>query len=229
MIAENGDLFEQYLQDIPLLHTWDRGKTWKAGGFGPRHLRHLHSLSLTAGRGTARILETGAGNSTIAFLCAEPASVISVCPDAALFGRIRDECGKRNIDTAPLRPVIRYSEDCLPTLAKIIRRRNEYIDVGLLDGGHGWPTVFVDLCYIYSMVRKGGTILLDDVNLYSVKEAARFMAECPSLFRLADDLGKLLAFEKLSDDRHLPDFGASPYILRRTKECAATGRPYSLA
>lgn len=229
MISENSDVFEEYLRDIPLLHTWDSGKTWKAGGLGSRQLRYLYSLSFRTGRRTTRIVETGAGNSTLAFLCAEPASIVSVCPDAALFGRIRGECARRGIDDTPLRPVAGLSEDCLPTLAKRAQRKKEYVDIGLLDGGHGWPTVFVDLCYVYAMMRKGGIIILDDVELYSVKEAARFMAGSPSLFRLTDDLGKLLAFEKRTGHRLIPDFGASSYILRRTKEDAETGCPYSLA
>jgi hypothetical protein len=31
-------LFEEYLQNIPLLHTWDGGFTWNTGGFGRTEL-----------------------------------------------------------------------------------------------------------------------------------------------------------------------------------------------
>jgi hypothetical protein len=34
-------LFEEYLCNIPLLHSWDGGATWNTGGFDRQHLEKL--------------------------------------------------------------------------------------------------------------------------------------------------------------------------------------------
>ena len=60
--------FDAYLSDLPLLHTWDLGKTWNTGGFRAWQLKRMHEVVTERFPGPVRILETGAGNSTITFL-----------------------------------------------------------------------------------------------------------------------------------------------------------------
>ena len=61
--------FDAYLNDIPLLHHW--GGEWRRGGFDARFLRAIGEAILAQGQ-HPRIIETGAGNSTITFLHLEP-------------------------------------------------------------------------------------------------------------------------------------------------------------
>lgn len=88
-------LFEEYLRDMPLLHSWDGGVTWSTGGFGRHDLEKLYHF--LQGRLPDRpvLLETGAGNSTIMMLFLSPAKLISIAPDAQLFERIRRFCQKK--------------------------------------------------------------------------------------------------------------------------------------
>jgi len=208
--------FQQYLADLPLLHSWDQGKTWNTGGFVAKQLETFHRRA-GGSTGGLSIIETGAGNSTITFLHAKPAKLISIAPAEALFGRIHDYCAKNGLDETPLQAVLDRSEVVLPNIARQEVDAGRRYDVGLLDGGHGWPTVFVDFCYINILLRKGGILWIDDVQLHSVKELARLLTLQPG-FRLVEDLGKVLAFEKLTDEALLPDFGAQPYIVERTSQ-----------
>ena len=217
--------FQQYLTDLPLLHSWDKGQTWNTGGFVAKQLECFHRRAGGATGGLS-IIETGAGNSTITFLHTKPRRLIAIAPADALFARIHDYCLKNDLDERPLRAVIDRSEMALPMIAHEEFGAGRRYDVGLLDGGHGWPTVFVDFCYVNMMLRKGGILWIDDVQLHSVKELARLLTHQPG-FRLVEDLGKVLAFEKLTDEPLLPDFGSQPYIMDKSNQCEQSGNRYA--
>jgi hypothetical protein len=84
--------FEEYLCALPMLHTWDGGTTWNTGGFQREHLEVLHGFLKRELSSSPAILETGAGNSTIAMLFLAPGRLVSVAPERALFERIRTYC-----------------------------------------------------------------------------------------------------------------------------------------
>jgi predicted O-methyltransferase YrrM len=208
---------DQFLADLPHLHSWDGGKTWNTGGFGPKEISVLFDIVKNRVGGGARVLETGAGLSTVLFLCAGAVKVTSVAPDAALFERIEMFCGTKDYDYSRLEKIIAFSEDALPLVADAADKQNLKFDVTLIDGGHGWPTVFVDFCYSFRCLRKGGFLIIDDIQIYSVKELARMLMEDQN-FRLVERLQKTLVFEKTSDRRYLPDFGGQPYVKRKMEE-----------
>src|SRR5687768_8835305 len=79
--------FDDYLDNIPNLHSWDKGKSWNSGGLDRTHLAALHDLARAQAE-HPRLIETGAGNSTLTFLHAAPERLVSIAPDAALFERI---------------------------------------------------------------------------------------------------------------------------------------------
>ncbi len=220
--------FEEYLQDIPALHTWDGGKTWNSGGFNADQLRVFNNLVARVGGHRAAVLETGAGNSTLCFLYAKPASLISIAPDADLFRRILTSCQTHGVDSSPLEYHVDRSEWLLPKLAEACRNGKPKIDLALIDGGHGWPTVFVDFCYVNIMVRKGGIIVIDDLQLHSIKELGRFLRKQESSFTQVEDIGKALAFRKDTDDQFLPEWNQEAYIVERTDAYARTGEPLKL-
>ena len=73
--------FDEYLADLPLLHTWDNGHTWNSGGFEPSQLRGLHDFLADALPRAPFVLETGAGNTTITLSFLAPANHVVICPD----------------------------------------------------------------------------------------------------------------------------------------------------
>ncbi len=220
-------LFQEYLCNIPLLHSWDGGITWNTGGFDREHLERLHDFLRDRLPDNPILLETGAGNSTIAMLFLQPARLISIAPDAQLFERIRAFCQKNGISDTAIEAHIDGSQWVLPRLAADNRTSDTILDFVLIDGCHGWPTLFVDLEYTNYMLRRGGYLMIDDVNLYGQKELARLLS-AHAAFSLALDLGKSLVFVKLTADRNLGEWVDQPYIVRRTREYARFRDPYSL-
>lgn len=218
--------FDAFLQSLPPLHSWDGGQTWNTGGFGEEHLRPLVGFLRDRLPPCPTILETGAGCSTIAFLFLDPDRVISVAPSADLFARIRSYCEAQGIATFALDSRVGFSEWVLPALAQPSDAL-PWVDFALIDGGHGWPTPFVDFFFANHMLRRGGYIMVDNVQLHSVKELARLLGQQPG-FELALDLGKSLVFRKTTADRSLPDWNGQPYIVQCSAAIGRSGDPFSL-
>jgi len=210
---------QEFFQDIPLLHSWDGGHTWNSGGFLGWQLEAI--VSLIKRRFPApRIIETGAGNSTISFLFCNAAEVVSICPEKELFDRIIDYCGRHSIPTGPLRTIVGRSEVELPDIARQVPASGEYFDFALIDGSHNWPAVFVDFCYIYAATREGSLIMVDDVQLYSAQELANLLREQPG-FELVKNLGKAMIFRKTTNAIAMPEWIDQPYIVRNSKSIDA--------
>jgi hypothetical protein len=220
-------VIEEFLTNIPLLHSWDRGVTWNAGGFSRRELEVLVNLVEKGFNKAPLVLETGAGNSTIAFLAAGARALVSIAPEVELFDRIRSYCSAQGIDTHPLEQHIAFSEDVLPSIATRLDGEGAKADIALIDGGHGWPTVFVDFCYLFRSLNRGGYLIVDDIHIYSIKELARFLMEDPNL-QAIEILPKTIVFKKLTDRRYLPDFGGQPYVRRRMLADREAGLAFKL-
>ena len=220
--------FDAYLDDLPLLHTWDRGETWNTGGFDATQLRRIHQLACERFHDhPVRVLETGTGNSTITFLHLPLDRLVSIAPAADLRERILTYCSSHNIGVSALDYRLERSEIELPALAfgsghepAIPVDERPRFDIVLIDGGHGWPTVFVDFCYANLMMRSGSLLLLDDIQLYSVAELSRLLEMQPG-FTLQEQLGKLQVWEKDDDKPFLPEHSREPYIIEMTKREAS--------
>ncbi len=195
------------LADLPRLHDWGRGP--EVGGLtqpiGNRIITELARYD------SPRVVETGAGASTLLFCCLEPGAVTSIAPDAALRDRMLAEAAARGIPIDRLRFVCEQSELALPRLAAA----GERFDAGLIDGAHGWPNVFVDFCYINLMLPVGGTLFVDDVQLYSVAQLYLLLRQQEEFEYVALD-DKLATFRKVLDHPFLPEWSSQPYIKQNT-------------
>ncbi|HEX5243571.1 MAG TPA: class I SAM-dependent methyltransferase [Tepidisphaeraceae bacterium] len=210
--------FENFLSSVPQLHTWDRGKTWKSGGFNARLLRSIRTgIEASIPHDNLCIAETGAGNSTILFLLMQPKRLVSIAPDEELRDRILTYCAEKKIDSSPLEFISAFSEVALPRFAERLRKDGQKLDVALIDGGHGWPTDFVDFCYFNLALRKGGLLIVDDLQIYAVNEFARWLY-MQKQFSLVKDMQKTLIFRKEVEADYMGDHGAQPYIVQRKKQ-----------
>lgn len=218
---------ETYLDQLPLLHSWDGGATWNTGGFSAQQLRRLHEIvGATFPDRPVRVIETGAGNSTLTFLHLDLEQLVTIAPSDTLRDRILAAAAERGIDTGPLDFRVARSEFELPTMVLGSDRYGWAIpsdlprfDVALIDGAHQWPNVFVDFCYLNLMLGAGGLLLVDDVNLHSIAELSRLLEQQPG-FELRHDLEKLQVWEKTDDEPFLPDHSEQPYIMERTRAAA---------
>jgi hypothetical protein len=201
------DAAEELLADLPELHYWGGeaqvgGLTTDVGHLLISELSQLQSLKPLS------VIETGAGATTLLILCLQPTKLISIAPDPELRDRILHEATARGIESGPLEYISERSETALPRLA----RSGQGINVALIDGGHGWPTVFVDFCYLNQMLDRDSLLLLDDLQLWSVAQLFRLLqGQCD--FELAARIRNFAVFRKTSDELFLPDWEGQPFIV----------------
>jgi cyclopropane fatty-acyl-phospholipid synthase-like methyltransferase len=119
-----------------------------------------------------RTLETGAGLSTIIF-AANGCQHTCITPSEAQVDRIQDYCRSANIDTSIVEFIVAKSSDVIHQLP-----RSEF-DLILIDGCHGFPSIFVDFYYAAKLLKIGGTLIIDDMHIYTCQLAARFAQSDP--------------------------------------------------
>jgi hypothetical protein len=205
----NQEVIELLLTNPPRLHSW--GGRWLKGGCGDAIGRQMLDVILEqVADDPWSVLETGAGLSTLLFLAAGAERVVSIAPDAELGERIAHQIAELGLDGDRLQFIPERSELALPRL------EGTY-DVVLIDGGHGWPTVFVDFAYGNAMLTRDGLLLIDDTQLHSVGELYRMLREQPG-FRQLPMAGKLQAFVKEATNPWLPNFRGQPYIMRMGRD-----------
>lgn len=202
---------EALLADKPKLHYWPNYGGWHEGGFKDSHLREFFKLVTQecAAEGGVETLETGAGLSTLAFLCAEPRRHICIAPDGELRARLMEQVTRLGLRESVLQFVEERSENALPRIAD---RDEPFLDLGLIDGLHGYPAPFVDFCYINKVLKRGGYLLVDDTQLHPPRELAMTLRNQPGWQEVAK-LEKLVVFRKQTDERFLPGHGAQPYVV----------------
>jgi len=163
------------------------------------------SSRLKAGMNT---LETGAGLSTIIF-AATGCRHTCVVPDKALVDRIQNYCQSNNIDTDKVKFVFSPSADIIHQLP-----RSEY-DLILIDGCHGFPSIFVDFYYGAKLLKTGGTLMVDDMHIYTCNLVARFMQSDPG-WKVERMTRRVAVGVKISDTLD-NEWTNQPYVLVRSK------------
>jgi hypothetical protein len=108
-----------------------------------------------------RTLETGLGASTMLF-AALGTRHTCVVPSATEVDLLVAHCHAQGVPTDDVAFVIGLSRDVLPSLPR------DELDAFLVDGGHGFPTPMIDWLYGGSRLRRGGLLVLDDLQLPAV-------------------------------------------------------------
>ena len=194
-----------FLRDLPPLH--DRPPLPPhSGGLNPR-LGQVF-IDQLAPLNAPRIIETGAGNSTLLFLMLG-CTVVSIAPDDELERQIRSQAEARGLDLGRLTYVCDRSERALPHLALSVKTRCE---AAYIDGNHGWPSVMVDFCYLNMMLEEAGLLFVDDVQIYAVAQLVLLLRSQPG-WEFVSLVGKMATFRKKSRGEFLPDFRGEPFIL----------------
>lgn len=119
-----------------------------------------------------KTLETGAGLSTIIF-GANGCDHTSIVVEPTQVERIRDYCRSKGIDTSRINFIVSPSPEAIHRLP-----RSEY-DLILIDGCHGFPSMFVDFYYATRALMPGGTLMVDDLHIYTCLITAQFLQEDP--------------------------------------------------
>jgi hypothetical protein len=154
----------------------------------------------------SRTLETGAGVSTALF-AAWGCNHIVVVPfgnEAEALEQYLDEAG---ITRASLTFDLRPSEVALPTLAG-----GSPLDLVFVDGCHGFPSPIIDWFYGAGLLRKGGIVVFDDVQLPQVDLLLTTFIEPDARWEMVAGTTKWKAFRRLSEGSLGEDWYAQPFF-----------------
>ncbi len=160
---------------------------------------------------SSRTLETGAGLSTILFAL-KASTHTCVTPSPEEVTRIRNYCKEKNIPDKSVDFHLGFSTNVLPKLAAI------ELDLALIDGGHGFPTVFMDWYYISSWLKIGGLLIIDDLQIWTggiLKEFVNAEREW-ELIEIFEN--KTAVFVKKEEYLPWKDFGGQPYVIQQSQQ-----------
>jgi hypothetical protein len=206
-----------FLRDLPKLHQLG-DQPAHSGGLNPLLGRvFMEELSNFE---APTIIETGAGNTTLLFMMLGCSSVTSIAPDGELEQRIYHEAKQRDLDLDVLTFINDRSERALPRLAL---EGSTTCQAALIDGNHGWPSVFVDFCYLNMMMPEGALLFVDDVHLYSCEQLMLLLRAQQSHYEFVRADGKMATFRKTNSKEFLPDWRHEPFIYMNTGPVRPTG------
>jgi len=195
---------EAILESRPVTHPDEQGN--QAPFQLDTALLELIDASVDA---SSRTLETGAGLSTLLF-AAKGCEHTCVVPFFAEIDRIRRWCATAGVSTDRVTFHQSPSEEILPGLDR------DPLDLVLIDGGHGFPTPFIDWYYAGRRLRLGGTLVVDDIHLWTGRVLADFLRESEQWETAAHVPMRAAAFRRVASDDPLEDWPSQPYVARRS-------------
>jgi Methyltransferase domain len=143
-----------------------------------------------------RTLETGVGVSTALF-AAWGCDHLAIVPYADEAKSIEAYCSEMGIDTSRLTFDLRASEFALPSLAE---RGPAPLDLVFIDGAHAFPFPVIDWFYGAGMLRRGGVVVFDDVQLPAVVSLLDSYVDPDDRWRPMEMAsGKWRAYRRLSE------------------------------
>ena len=156
---------DRLIKDCPHFHAWPDGKpaNWAA----PTDVLRFISDHVKPGM---RTLETGAGQTTVAFAIAD-AQHIAITPDREQTRRIEEYCRERGIENRVT--FIHGSSDAVLPSGRDIPERLDFV---FIDGAHRFPFAIIDWHYTASRVPTGGIVAVDDCRMPSVRILHDFLA-----------------------------------------------------
>jgi hypothetical protein len=152
------DQIETLISEQPQFHAWPDGKpaNWSVA---PEVLRFIRA-SL---KPSMRTLETGAGQTTVAFAIAGT-NHVCITPDQAQAERIRSYCSEHGI-----KETVTFIHDSSDIALASGQGIPDVIDFVLIDGAHRFPFPILDWHFTERRVPVGGIMAVDDYPMPSVR------------------------------------------------------------
>jgi predicted O-methyltransferase YrrM len=155
-------------------------------------------------------LETGCGLSTVVFALTGSRHTV-IAPAPSEFEITKTYCRERGIATDQIDFIAEPSQKVLPALDL------PPLDLVLIDGGHGFPTPYLDWFYTTGKLKKGGFLIVDDVWLWSCQILRDFLNEQPEWEFVAEHDGRTTIFRKLENGSEWLEWTQQPRVARGGK------------
>lgn len=152
-------------------------------------------------------LETGCGLSTVIFALRGSRHTV-IAPAPREFEITKAYCSDRGIATGQIDFIPDVSQNVLPKVKTLP------LDLVLIDGGHGFPTPYLDWFYTAGKLKKGGFLLVDDVWLWSCEILRDFLVEQPQWEFVAEYEGRTAVFRKIEDGSEWLEWTQQPRVAR---------------
>lgn len=162
-------------------------------------------------------LETGAGVSTALFAL-KGADHTCVVPWTTERDRLL-EWGQR---TGVSFERVRF--ECEPSERVLPRLEPTPLDFVLIDGGHGFPTPFIDFFYAALRLRQGGLLAVDDTQIWTGRVLHLFLKAQPGWELVREFRLRSSVFRRTSEpSAELEEWNQQPFVLRRSFAGGARG------
>lgn len=169
-------------------------------GAGTVSNRVLEAIARYCEGGLSHSVETGTGRTTLL--------ISHLSRDHTVFAK-QDRGDGDSFDRVHASPLfvpdaVRFVEG--PTQITVPRHEfTDQLDFAMLDGPHGFPFPFVEYCYIYPHVAPNGLLIVDDIQIRSIKVMLDIIRE-DSMWNLVEVVGQT-AFLRRTDAPTLDPLG----------------------
>jgi len=164
-------------------------------------------------------LETGCGLSTVVFALTGSRHTV-IAPAPTEFEITRAYCRDRGIAVSQIDFITEPSQRALPDLELAP------LDLVLIDGGHGFPTPYIDWFYTAGKLKKGGFLLVDDVWVWSCQILRDFLVEQPHWEFVTEFEGRTAIFKKIKDGSEWLEWTQQPRVARGGRLKWIDGTPH---
>lgn len=176
----------------------------------------LHYIYKTV-KPKSKTLETGCGKTTVVFAMLE-CNHTFIDPSVGIPQRLFAFCKEQGVQIDTLYGINARSEDALPNFpAEAFDHLSEGYDFVLIDGRHSFPTPFVDFYYAGSMLKVGGLLMLDDVQIWSVEMLTKFLDHDKNWRVVYGPIKRHVVYEKLGHETFTALDSAQPFWRNRAE------------
>lgn len=159
----------------------------------------------------SRTLETGCGLSTAMFARAG-ADHTCVVPAASEIAALRVWASERDISLDRVRFVEAPSDQVLPTLDL------GELDLVLVDGSHSFPVPFIDWYYTEKALKVGGTMVIDDTQIWTGRVLRDFLRGEPGWTTAEEWPARSVAFTKGAEAKAARMWKRQPYVAKHSPD-----------
>jgi predicted O-methyltransferase YrrM len=165
----------------------------------------------------SRTLETGAGVSTALFAL-KGAAHTCVVPWTAERDRLHEWGEQAGVSFE------RVAFECAPSEEVLPRLDPHPLDFVLIDGGHGFPTPFIDFFYAGRRLRRGGLLAVDDTQIWTGRVLDGFLKAQPGWEVVEELRMRSTVFRRTQEPgAALEEWNEQPYVRRHSFAGGARG------